>query len=132
MPLLSQGIFPRLRMVCRMFAINFYSEIYEDQLRRGRKTATIRLGDKRDKYQAGQLVWITVGQRFGRRQKLFTAIIDRVDVKIAGDLSPRDIQRENPELRSLDDVLHFLTRIYGRPVAPDDTITVVYFSAVSE
>ena len=115
-----------------MFAINFYSELYEDQLRRGRKTATIRLGDKSAKYQEGQLVWITVGQRFGRRQKLFTAIIDRVEVKIAGDLSPRDIQRENPEVRTLEEVLQVLSRIYGRPVAPDDTVSVVYFSAVSE
>jgi len=115
-----------------MFAIDFYSELYEDQLRRGRKTATVRLGDKSHKYQAGQLVWITVGQRFGRRQKLFTAIIDRVEVKLAADLSPRDIQKENPELRTLDDVLQFLSRIYARPVTPDDTITVVYFSPVSE
>jgi hypothetical protein len=115
-----------------MFAINFYSELYEDQLRRGRKTATIRVGDKSGKYQAGQLVWVTVGQRFGRRQKLFTAIIDRVEVKIAAELSPRDIQRENPELRNLDEVLQFLSRVYGRPVTPDDTVSVVYFSAVSE
>ncbi|NLC58486.1 MAG: ASCH domain-containing protein [Armatimonadetes bacterium] len=115
-----------------MFAINFYSELYEDQLRRGRKSATVRLGDKSDKYRAGQLVWITIGQRFGRRQKLFTAIIDRVEVKIAGDLSPRDIQRENPELRTLEEVLQLLSRIYGRQVAPDDTITVIYFSPVSE
>ncbi len=115
-----------------MFAINFYSELYEDQLRRGRKSATVRLGDKSDKYRAGQLVWITIGQRFGRRQKLFTAIIDRVEVKIAGDLSPRDIQRENPELVRLEEVLQLLSRIYGRQVAPDDTITVIYFSPVSE
>lgn len=115
-----------------MFAINFYSEVYEEQLRRGRKSATVRLGDKSDKYQDGQLVWITVGQRFGRRTKLFTAIIDRVEVKLAADLSPRDIQRENPELRALEEILQFLSRIYGRPVTPDDTVTVVYFSPVVE
>ena len=115
-----------------MFALNFYSELYEDQLRRGRKTATIRVGDKSSKYLEGALVWVTVGQRFGRRQKLFTAIIDRVEVKIAADLSPRDIQRENPELRTREEVFELLSRIYGRPVAPDDTVTVIYFSPVSE
>ncbi len=115
-----------------MFAINFYSEMYHDQLVRGRKTATIRLGDKSGKYQDGSLVWVTIGQRFGRRQKLFAAIIDRVEVKIAADLSPRDIQKENPELRSLDDVLQLLSRIYGRPVTPDDTVSVIYFSMVAE
>ena len=29
---------------------------------RGRKSATIRLGDKSVKYQSGQVVWITVGR----------------------------------------------------------------------
>ncbi|MBC7805332.1 MAG: RNA-binding protein, partial [Akkermansiaceae bacterium] len=37
-----------------MFALNFYNELYGDALRKGRKSATIRLGDKSDKYQSGQ------------------------------------------------------------------------------
>ena len=85
-----------------MFALNFYSELYEDLLRKGRKTATIRLGDKSTKYQSGMVVWITIGPRFGRRQKLYSAILDRVEVKSISDLSPRDIERENPEIRSTD------------------------------
>jgi hypothetical protein len=40
-----------------MFALNFYNDLYGDALRKGRKSATIRLGDKSDKYQTGQLVW---------------------------------------------------------------------------
>ena len=50
-----------------MFALNFYSPLFIDQLRKGRKTATIRLGDKRRKYERGQLVWVTVGHRHGPR-----------------------------------------------------------------
>ena len=61
-----------------MFALNFYTDLYEEVLRHGRKTATIRLGDKSDKYDPGTLVWVTVGQKYGKRQKLFTAIIDSV------------------------------------------------------
>ena len=79
-----------------MFALNFYPELYDDLLLNSRKTATIRLGDKSDKYESGMVVWITVGSRYSRRQKLFSAIIDRVDVKPIGELSPRDIERENP------------------------------------
>ena len=56
-----------------MFALNFYAEYYEEVLKNGRKTLTIRMGDKSDKYTAGMIVWITVGARFARRQKLFTA-----------------------------------------------------------
>ena len=115
-----------------MFALNFYNDLYGDALRKGRKSATIRLGDKSDKYQTGHLVWVTVGQRFGRHHKLFTAIVDAVEVKPAGELSPRDIQRENPEFRAVDDVLHLLSRIYDRPVRPEDTVTIIYFSPVDE
>ena len=115
-----------------MFAINFYSELYEEALRTGRKSATVRLGDKRSKYQSGQLVWITVGQRFGKRQKIFTAILDSVEVKLLSELSPRDINKENPEFRTAEDVLQLLRRIYGPEVSLEDTVTVIYFSPVSE
>ena len=115
-----------------MFALNFYNDLYGDALRKGRKSATIRLGDKSDKYQTGQLVWVTIGQRFGRHHKLFTAILDAVEVKPIRELSPRDIQRENPEFRAREDVLALLSRVYDRPVTPDDIVTIVYFSPVDE
>lgn len=115
-----------------MYAINFYSDLYLDYLRTNRKSLTIRLGDKSEKYQDGEIVWITVGQRFGRRQKLFTAIIDRVDVKTISELSPREVERENPEFRSGRDVAALLTRIYGEPVTTEHLVTVVHFSPVDE
>jgi len=115
-----------------MFALNFYNELYGDAIRKGRKTATIRLGDKSDKYQTGQVVWVTIGQRFGRHHKVFTAILDAVEVKPVSELSPRDIQRENPEFRSHEDVLHLLSRVYTREVKMDDTVTIIYFSPIDE
>jgi hypothetical protein len=115
-----------------MYALNFYSDLYGDVLHNNRKTATIRLGDKSDKYRTGMIVWITVGPRFGRRQKMYTAILDRVEVKTISELSPRDIERENPEARSQDDVIAMLSRIYGDLITPDHTVTVIYFSRVDE
>ncbi|MBC8135790.1 MAG: RNA-binding protein [Fibrella sp.] len=115
-----------------MFALNFYNELYGDALRKGRKTATIRLGDKSDKYQSGQIVWVTLGQRFGRHTKLFTGILDAVEVKTVRELSPRDIQRENPEFRAHEDILHLLSRVYSRDVTLDDTVTIIYFSPIDE
>ena len=64
-----------------MQVLNFYSRIFADQLKRGRKTATIRLGDKSAKYIKGQVVWITVGHRHAPREKIFAAAIDDVEVK---------------------------------------------------
>ncbi len=115
-----------------MFALNFYSELYEELLRSGRKSATIRLGDKTDKYQDGMIVWVTIGPRFGRRQKIYSAIIDRVEVKPISELSPRDIERENPELRTHDEVIGFLSRVYSEFITPAHSVTVIYFSRIDE
>jgi hypothetical protein len=115
-----------------MYALNFYSDLYGDVLRNNRKTVSIRLGDKTDKYRTGMIVWVTVGPRFGRRQKLYSAILDRVEVKQIRDLSPRDIERENPEFRSENDVLAMMSRIYGDLITPEHTVTVIHFSRVDE
>ena len=115
-----------------MYALNFYAEYYEEVLRNGRKTITIRTGDKSDKYQSGMIVWVTVGPRFGRRQKLFSAILDRVEVKTIDELSPREIQKENPEFRTSEDVVGLLQRIYSDDISVEDTVTVIHFSPVSE
>lgn len=115
-----------------MFAINFYSEAYADMLRKGRKTATIRLGDKSDKYRSGQIVWITVGRKYGPRQKVFTAIIDSVTVKPASEMTPREIEKESPELRRVEDVISLLSRVYDRAVTPEDPVTIVQFSRIYE
>jgi hypothetical protein len=115
-----------------MFVLNFYSPIFVDQLKRGRKTATIRLGDKSMKYRKGELVLITVGFQHSPRERIFEAVIDSVEVKQARDLSPRDIEHDNPEFRRLDEMVHFLEQIYGRKVEMEDTVTVVRFSQVSD
>jgi hypothetical protein len=115
-----------------VFVLNFYSPVFVDQLKRGRKTATIRLGDKSRKYQKGEVVLITVGFQHSPREKIFEAVIDAVDVKKVSELSPRDIEHDNPEFRRVEETIHFLEQIYGREVTMDDTVTVVRFSAIFE
>jgi hypothetical protein len=115
-----------------VYVLNFYSPIFVDQLRRGRKTATIRLGDKSAKYRRGEVVMVTVGFQHSPREKIFDAVIDTVEVKRISELSPRDIEHDNPEFRRLDETVHFLEQIYGREVDSDDLVTVVRFSAVTD
>jgi hypothetical protein len=115
-----------------LYALNFFSPAFVDQLKRGRKTATIRLGDKSRKYESGQIVWVTVGYQHSPKEKIFSAVIEDVDVKPARDLSPRDIEHDNPEFRRLEETLGFLRQIYGREVDPNETVTVVRFSQVIE
>ena len=112
--------------------LNFYSALFVDQLRRGRKTATIRLGDKSRKYVRGQVVWVTIGFRYNPKEKIFSAMIEDVEVKPFKELSPRDIEHDNPEFRRLEETSHFLEQIYGRPIEPDDPVTVIRFSQIVE
>jgi hypothetical protein len=119
-------------MAGALYVLNFYSALFVDQLKRGRKTATIRLGDKSRKYQRGQVVWITVGYRHKPREKIFSAVIDEVEVKQVKDLSPRDIEHDNPEFRRLEETTSFLEQIYGRPISEEDTVTVIRFSQIVE
>jgi hypothetical protein len=115
-----------------MQALNFYSQIFADQMKRGRKTATIRLGDKRQKYRKNQVVMVTVGYQYSPREKVFMAVIDNVEVKRLKELSPRDIEHDNPEFRRTDELQHFMEQIYGREVTLEDTVTVVRFSQIIE
>lgn len=115
-----------------LLALNFYSPVFVDQLKRGRKTATIRLGNKSGKYQRSQIVWVTVGSRHSRREKIFSAVIDEVEVKRLSELSPRDIERDNPEFRRVEETRDFLQKIYDREIDEDAIVTIVHFSQIVE
>jgi len=113
-----------------MYALNFYTPMVADQLRTGRKSATIRLGDKSAKYRKGMVVQVLCGNRFSPRERIFDAVIDKVEVKTLGELSPREIEHDNPEIRRTEDMASFLSQLYNREVTPDDTVTVIRFSQI--
>ena len=113
-----------------MQVLNFYSTIFADQLKRGRKTATIRLGDKSRKYQKGMIVSVLAGARFSARQHIFDAVIDKVEVKAIAELSPNEIEHDNPEIRHTEELCRFLGQLYNRDVTEKDTITLIRFSAI--
>jgi len=115
-----------------MQVLNFFSTVFADQMKRGRKTATIRLGDKRHKYRKNQVVLVTVGRQYSPRDKLFHAVIDNVEVKRVKELSPRDIEHDNPEFRRTEELINFMQQIYDRDVTLEDTVTVVRFSQIVE
>ena len=112
------------------FALNFYSPVVADQLRTGRKTVTIRLGDKSTKYRKGMIVTVLVGARYGQREKVFDAVIDKVEVKRLSELSPRDIEHDNPEVRRPEELAIFLGQLYNREVTPEEIVTLIRFSEI--
>ena len=113
-----------------MYALYFYSPMVADQLRSQRKTATIRLGDKASKYRKGMVVQVLVGVRYGVREKVFDAVIDKVEVKTLGELSPREIEHDNPEIRRTEEMANFLGQLYNREVTEADIVTVIRFSQI--
>jgi hypothetical protein len=113
-----------------MYALNFYSPMVSEQLRSGRKSATIRLGDKSGKYRKGMVVRVLCGVRFSPREHVFDAVIDKVDVKRLGELSPREIGHDNPEIRSVERMATFLGQLYNRDIGEDDLVTVIRFSQI--
>jgi hypothetical protein len=113
-----------------MYALNFYSPLVAHQLRTGRKTATIRLGDKSAKYKKGMVVQVLAGSRFSAREKVFEAVIDKVEVKTIAELSPREIEHDNPEIRRPEEMQEFLGQLYNRDVSAEDTVTVIRFSEI--
>ena len=113
-----------------VYALNFYSPIVADQLRSGRKTATIRLGDKSGKYKKGMIVQILCGSRYSSRERVFDAVIDKVEVKPLAECSPREVEKDNPEIKRTDDMVNFLGQLYNRDVTEEDTVTVIHFSEI--
>lgn len=115
-----------------MKALNFYSSVYHGFLVSRDKTCTIRLGDKRYKYEDGDVVLVTYGDKYKRRKKVFTAVVDKVVVKKIGDLTPEELQGENPEMRTPQDCIDFLRQIYSVPISMDSEVTVVFFSEIAD
>ena len=114
-----------------LYALNFYSPIVENQLRSGRKSATIRLGDKSSKYRKGMIVAVLAGARFSPRKKIFDAVVDKVEVKTIAELSPNEIEHDNPEIRHVDELCRWLGQLYNRDVTEEDTVTLIRFSAIA-
>jgi hypothetical protein len=76
------------------------------------------------------IVTVLVGVRYGQREKIFDAVIDKVEVKQISELSPREIEHDNPGIRRPDEMSHFLSQLYNREVSEDETVTVIRFSQI--
>lgn len=73
---------------------------------------------------------VLVGVRYGQREKVFDAVIDKVEVKQLRELSPREIEHDNPEIRRPEEMAHFMSQLYNRDVTAEDTVTVIHFSEI--
>jgi hypothetical protein len=113
-----------------MFALNFISPHNEMLLTARKKTATIRPGDISDIYSENSIVWVTFGKKYGPKKKLYQAIIDRALIKRFSDLTKADLNHQNPELTSVEELIELFEDIYEKKLNMDDLVTIIHFSEV--
>jgi hypothetical protein len=76
------------------------------------------------------IVSVLAGPRFSPRKKIFDAVIDKVEVKRLGDLSPNELEHDNPEIRRVEDMAGFLGTLYNREVSEENIVTLIRFSEI--
>ena len=71
-----------------------------------------------------------MGARFSPRERVFDAVIDKVEVKALGELSPREIEHDNPEIRRTEEMAT-LPRAALQPRGDrGGLVTVIRFSQI--
>src|SRR5438094_818501 len=86
--------------------------------------------DEGEKGEETALREVQGGNGNSSRERVFGAVIDKAEVKTLGELSPREIEHDNPEIRRTEEFAHFLGQLYNRDVSSDDTVTVIRFSPI--
>ena len=113
-----------------MMALNFREEKHRKMLLARTKRCTVRLGDISAQFPENSVVWITTGETGGQKQKLYTAFLDKVRVKTMGTLTTTDLDNQNPEINSREELIADFEKIYKRRILPEDTVTVIYFTEI--
>ena len=85
------------RPPCPSYALNFYNPAVGDQLRPPQDGYDPARGTSLRSMK--DIVTVLCGARYGQRERVFDAVIDKVEVKQLSDLSPREIEHDNPEIR---------------------------------
>ncbi|MGL6016328.1 MAG: ASCH domain-containing protein [Selenomonadaceae bacterium] len=115
-----------------MMSLNFQAPKHEKLLVTRQKNCTVRLGDVSEHYPESSIVWITTGKKYEPKQRLYTAFIDKTQVKTMAELTSSDLGHQNPEINSREALIEDFERIYKKRITMDDTVTVIYFSEVTE
>jgi hypothetical protein len=113
-----------------LLALNFQSEQHERLLIERKKNYTVRLGDVSGTYIENSVVWITVGKQYGPKRKLYSAFLDRVKVKKICELTRDDLDHQNPDIKSIEELINFLEQVYHKSILPEDMVTVISFSEI--
>ena len=115
-----------------MMALNFQAEKHAKMLADRTKRCTVRLGDVSKQFPENSIVWITVGNKFSPKKRLYTAFLDKVRVKTMANLTSEDLGVQNPEINTREALIADFEQIYKKRITMEDTVTVIYFTEVMD
>lgn len=107
-----------------MKQLNLYP-YYENLIQSKTKTTTIRLGDRTNKYEVGDVVVITVGWDEKEAKEIAQASIMNVKMKKINELNDLDLNGESPDCVFKDSVKYVMSSIYKTIVNDDDYVTII-------
>lgn len=113
-----------------MLALNFQSELHEKLLIERKKNYTVRLGDVSNIFVENSVVWVTVGKMYAPKRKLYSAFLDRVKVKQISELTKDDLGHQNPEIKSVEELIAMFEQLYKKTITEEDIVTVISFSEI--
>lgn len=103
--------------------LNFFP-YYEDLLKNGLKTTTIRLGIN-SRFQVNDQIIITVGWSEDSSLPVRGAVVTEVFNKQINQLSITDLEGESPDCSLKSSVKYVLSAIYRKKVEEDDYVTII-------
>ena len=110
-----------------MKQLNLYP-YYENLIQSKTKTTTIRLGDRTNKYEVGDVVVITVGWDEKEAKEIAQGSIMNIKMKKIKELVNKDLKGESPDCVDNHAVKYVLSAIYRKIVNDDDFITIIYWT----
>ena len=95
-----------------MMALNFQAAKHKKMLMERTKNCTVRIGDVSKLYPEGSIVWMTAGKKGEPKHKLYAAYLDKVMVKTMGTLTLHDLDHQNPEINSKEELVKDFENIF--------------------
>lgn len=108
--------------------LNFHPK-YKEEIIKGNKTTTFRLGDRTHKYHLGDQVILSIGEKWCLT-KIGEGIIEDIAVKSVGQLTEEDLEGESADSRTLDGLKQSLHTYYRQKIAAEDLVTMVKFKKI--
>jgi len=107
--------------------LNFYP-FYEDLLETGKKTTTIRMGDKTTLFSIDDQVQISIGWNLDDICVIDNGVITSVYSKKISEIVKEDVIGESPDCQNIGAIKYVLSSIYRRVLTDSDLVTIIKWS----